>query len=489
MLTQAKFCRYLILGLLTTWPSTSFGSELELWYDRPAEAWTDALPIGNGHMGAMVFGRLATERLQFNEDTVWAAAPEDYINPKAGPALLAKVRQALFDGDQRGATLMANDLMSEPLRQRPYQPFGDLHLVFDHTEVSDYRRWLDLSKATAGVRYQQHGVTYEREYLASYPDRVIAIRLTADQQAKVSVTASLSTPHVVQSSEASSNDESTGTLTLRARVRDYLDHGKLFNSVVTIECRALVIAERGSLACTDDRLTVRNADSVTVYLVTATSYVDYQNVSADPSELCHQRLASAGRKTFDGIRRAHVRDYRRLFDRCTVTLGEQGRPGLPTDDRLLAHAREPDPSLAALVFQYGRYLMISSSRPGSQPANLQGVWNDSLAPAWESKYTTNINTEMNYWLAEITNLSECHEPLFDLIDDLSITGEKVARAHYDLPGWVFHHNTDGWRGAAQLTRPTTASGRSAGRGCASTFGCTINSRATSDFCASGPIPC
>ncbi|QDU55272.1 glycoside hydrolase family 95 protein [Aeoliella mucimassa] len=422
---------------------------LELWYDQPARAWTDALPIGNGHMGAMVFGKTDTERVQFNEDTVWESGPEDYINPDGGPELLAEVRETLFEGDQSKAERIANGLMSKPLRQRAYQPFGDLHLEFTHQNPTEYRRSLDLSEAVAKVRYEHDGVIYEREYLASYPERTIAIRLEASEAGKVSFTAGLSTPQDLRGQSATV-DGNSGLLMLQAKVKDNTSNDQPAKSVITLECRARVLIEGGTITSSDNKLTVADADSATILLVTSTSYIDYQTVDADPTKLCDERLAKLEGKTYEAIRQEHVADYRQLFDRCTLTLGDGTAPDLPTDDRLIAHAKQTDQALETLVFQYGRYLLIASSRPGSAAANLQGIWNESLAPAWDAKYTTNINTEMNYWLAETTNLSECSEPLFDMIDDLTVTGAKVAREHYDLPGWVFHHNTDGWRGAAAI---------------------------------------
>ncbi len=427
---------------------------LELWYDRPSEKWTDALPIGNGHMGAMVFGRTDTERVQFNEDTVWAAGPKDYSNPKAGPELLAKVRQTLFAGEQKAAMKLARDLMSVPIHQRPYQPFADLNLTFGHDKVSDYRRSLDLNRAIAHVTYKHEGVTYTRQYLASYPDRVIAIHIAADQPGQVSFTVDMDTIHDVHSIEKSVNSGTSGTLILRGKVKDYDGRGGKAPSKVRLEARVRVIAEGGTVWFNDEEmLQVEGADTATVMLVTATSYTNFRDVRADPTKRCDARLAHLKGKTFSDLRRAHVSDHKALFDRCTLTLGAGKSLDLPTDDRIIAYAEKPDPALAALVFQYGRYLMIASSRPGSQPANLQGVWNDKLAPPWESKYTLNINAEMNYWPAELTNLSECHEPFFDMIDDLTVTGAVVAKKQYDLPGWVTHHNTDGWRGAAPITHP------------------------------------
>jgi len=423
--------------------------DLLLWYRQPAAKWVEALPIGNGSMGGMVFGQPAEEHIQFNEDSVWAGGPEDYINPKANPTLLKKVRQLLLDGKQREAEQVALDLMSDPLRQMPYQPFGDLLIDFPgHNDVTGYHRQLDLDSAVASVTYQHAGVTYRREIFASHPAGAIVLRVTADKPGAISFLASLTSPHA----DIATTKIDTQTLAIRGRVADF-DNKRLkrvFPGRLELAARLRVVTEGGTTRVTDKAIQVDGADAAMLVLVAATSYRDYQDVSADPSMRCASVMENLAGHTYAQLKQTHVDDYRRLFRRCTLDLGSHGTAAFATDERQSRLGDQPDPGFAALFFQYGRYLLIASSRPGSHPANLQGIWNDSLTPSWDSKYTVNINTEMNYWPAEVTNLSECHEPLFDMLADVSISGAKVAREHYGMDGWVLHHNTDGWRGAAPI---------------------------------------
>jgi alpha-L-fucosidase 2 len=422
---------------------------MSLWYDKPASQWVEALPIGNGSLGAMVSGKPAKERIQFNEDTVWAGGPEDYVNSKASPQVLEKVRQLLYEGKQREAEQVARDLMSEPLRQMPYQPFGDLVLDFsNHDNVTNYRRELDLDSAIVSVTYQLDGVMYRREVFATYPGRAIVARLTADKPAAVSLHASLTSPHA----EIVTTSVNENTLAIRGRVADF-DYRRIQRVIpgqLKLEARLQVVAEGGTLEVTDEAAQVDKADAVTLLLVAATSYRDYRDVSADPGARCKGTLENIAGQSYQQLKQTHLDDYRELFRRCTLDLGKSDAGRLPTDQRPQRLKSQPDPELAALFFHYGRYLLIASSRPGSHPANLQGIWNESMTPSWESKYTVNINTEMNYWPAELTNLPECHQPLFAMLRDVSVTGAEVARQHYGMDGWVLHHNTDGWRGAAAI---------------------------------------
>lgn len=421
----------------------------KLWYDQPASQWVEALPIGNGHMGAMVFGKCDQETIQFNHDTVWAGGPNDYLNPDAGPELLAQVRQLLFDGKQNEAETLARGLMSVPLRQMPFQPFGTLHLDFpEHEKVEGYRRELDLDRALATVTYQHDGVRYRREVFASYPDRVIVVHLTADRPGTLHFQAKLSTPHA----EVAYRQKAPNTMVLDARVADF-DYQRIQEMIpgkLKLQSRLQIRTEGGKVLATEGGFEVDHADAATLFLVADTSYRRYDDIAGDPAKACINTLEDLKNKGVQEIRSSHINDHRSLFRRCALDLGGRSFEKMQTDERLLHYHEQEDVGLLALIFQYGRYLLIASSRPGSQPANLQGVWNEEMAPPWESKYTTNINTEMNYWPAELTNLSECHEPLFALIEDLSETGANVAREHYGLTGWVFHHNTDGWRGAAAI---------------------------------------
>ena len=420
-----------------------------LWYEKPAAQWVEALPVGCGRLGAMVFGGTAEERIQFNEDTLWAGGPHDYAHEGA-VKFLPEVRRLLFEGKQREAEqLAAKQMMSVPLRQLPYQPLGDLKLTFPgHDAAAEYRRDLDIDAAVATVRYKVGDVTFVREVFASYPDQAIVVRIAADQPGQVTFEAALASPHADVGVAAV--DKNVVSLTGCLPPHDYKDAGQGTETPLGFEARLHVSAERGRVEKVEGGVRVTGADAVTLRLVAATSFRNFRDVSADPAERCAAYLKAATPKSYAALRAAHVRDHRRLFRRVVLDLGTTQAATQPTDQRIKAFAKAADPQLAALYFQFGRYLLIASSRPGSQPANLQGVWNESTNPPCDSKYTTNINTEMNYWPAESTNLAECHEPLFDLIADCAQTGRRVAKEHYGCRGWVLHHNTDLWRGTAPI---------------------------------------
>jgi alpha-L-fucosidase 2 len=421
--------------------------EIRLWYNRPAEKWTEALPIGNGRLGVMVFGGIEDERLQFNEDTLWTGKPHDYSHPGAAK-YLPVVRKLLFDGKQREAEALAMEhMMSVPLRQHAYQPFGDLHLHFlNHEKFDDYRRELDLDTAVARVAYTVDGAKFTREVFSSAVDQVIVMRITADKDGSVNFTAKMSSPQPDTSTVAVGKTQ----LALRGQMRPNRHPSGMKDSCLKFEARLLVSTDGGEVKSTNDGLEVNGANGATLLLAAATSFVNFQDVSADPEALCDKVIKAAAGKSYNVLREAHVADYRRLFSRVELDLGTTDAANRPTDERIRTFGEGDDPQLAALYFQFGRYLTICSSRPGSQPANLQGIWNDSIRPPWESKWTTNINTEMNYFPVEVCNLSECHEPLFDMLDDLVISGRKTAKVHYGCRGWVFHHNTDLWRGTAPI---------------------------------------
>ena len=412
-----------------------------LWYNQPAGQWTDALPIGNGRLGAMVFGGVPEERIQFNEDTLWRGQPHDYVRAGAREHL-AEIRKLLFDGKiQAAEDLTRKTFLSDPVRQKAYQPFGDLHLHFiGQDNVTRYRRELDLDSAIARTTYAANGVNYQRDVFASHPDQAIVLRITADQTGQISFTLKLDSPQTNSQTEGSNPD----TLTLSGQV----EAGGL-----RFESQVRVVATGGATSVQGNVITVSNADVATLILIAATSFKNFQDISADPAARCSRDLEKVSRRSYGSILADHLADYRGLFRRVNLDLGHTVRADLPTDERLKAvktAGLEGDPALAALYFQYGRYLLIASSRPGSQPANLQGVWNELLNPPWESKWTLNINCEMNYWPAEIANLSECTGPLFDMIDDLVVSGERTAREQYGCRGWVVHHNTDLWRGTAPI---------------------------------------
>jgi len=423
-------------------PSFAAGNPAtRLWYAQPAEKWTDALPIGNGRMGTMIFGGVFDERIQFNEDTLWKGQPHDYVREGAGEQL-TEIRSLLAEGNITNAIALArSNFLSDPVRQKAYQPFGDLRLHFPGTaDVTDYRRDLDLASAIASVSYRLGNVTFRREIFASYPDRAIVLHMTADKPGQINFTLTMDSPH-------------TNSQTLAIKTNTLALTGQVETGGLRFESRVRVLATGGTIMTNGNAIAVGNADSATLYLVAATSFKNFQDITADPARICAEELSKASKRNFTNVLAEHLADYQNLFGRVSLDLGSTAAADLPTDERLKrvrTSGLETDPALAALYFQYGRYLLIASSRPGSQPANLQGVWNEALNPPWESKWTLNINAEMNYWPAELCNLSECTGPLFDLIDDLAISGARTAKEQYKCNGWVAHHNTDLWRGTAPI---------------------------------------
>lgn len=443
-----------------TGPALRAAAVPELWFAQPAARWTNALPVGNGRVGAMVYGRVGDERIQFNEDTLWKGHPHNYANPGA-LKYLEPIRQLIFAGRYDAAGRMAKaHFLGLPPRQMPYQPFGDLRFHFLYPNgatvppapagrkrrpdipAAHYRRALNLDTATATVSYEEGGVTYHREVFASYPANILVVRLTASRPGAESFDLKMDSPHPGSTTQAL-NDR---TLALRGQV----EAGGL-----RFEARLVVRADGGRVAVRDSGVTVRGANSVTLVLAAATSFRNFQDITADPAARCAAILNRVANVPYADLRADQLADYQRLFRRVSFSLAlPDPAANLPTDERLQRvkdHGLRADPTLPALYFQYGRYLLISSSRAGGQPANLQGIWNEQLDPPWESKWTTNINLEMNYWPAEVTNLSECTAPLFGLIDDLVVSGRRTARAQYGVRhGWVLHHNTDLWRGTAPI---------------------------------------
>jgi alpha-L-fucosidase 2 len=426
-------------GLLAAQPGESNGG-LTMWYDKPAAKWVEALPVGNGRIGAMVFGGPAEERIQFNEDTCWKGKPHEYQHEGA-VKVLPELRRLLAEGKQKEAEALAmKEFMSIPLRQLPYQPFGDVRLSFPgHDKASDYRRELDLDSAVARVAYKVDGIAYERQIFSSHPDQALVVRLTAGEKGRLTFTAKLETPHKGAEVKARGDD----MLLLAGKVQD---------DGIAFEARLKVEAEGGTVKAADGGIAVTGADAATLRLVAHTNFKTFRDLGGNPAARCEAAMKAAAGKPYAALREAHVQDHRALFRRVTIDLGRTPAAEKPTDRRVGTGAPRDDPHLAALYFQYGRYLLIASSRPGTQPATLQGLWNESLKPPWDSKYTCNINTEMNYWPAELTNLPECHEALFDALDDLASSGAKTAKAHYDARGWVLHHNFDLWRGTAPINR-------------------------------------
>jgi alpha-L-fucosidase 2 len=422
-------------------------ASMTLWYRQPAKEWVEALPIGNGRLAGMVFGGIEHERIQLNEDTLWAGGPYNPANPQALEALPI-VRRLIFAGKYGEAhTLVSDRMLGRPMRQMPFQPVGDLLLTFpDAVNVDRYRRELDLDTAIARVSYVSDGVRFVRELLSSPVDQVIAIRLTADRPGRINVTAGMSTPQ-----NATIATEDSRTIVMRGVNAE----SQGIKGALTFEARVRVMAQGGTVSADTASIVVRGADTVTLLLAAATSFRSFKDVSGDPRARTTSQVAGASAKSFDALLEAHVAEHRRLFRRVAFDLGSTAAAMRPTDERIRDFTRGGDPQLAALYFQFGRYLLIASSRPGSQPPNLQGDWNDQMKPPWESKYTININTEMNYWPAESTNLSELVEPLTQLVLDLVETGARTAKVHYGARGWVAHHNTDLWRASAPVDGPAS----------------------------------
>ena len=422
----------------------SASEPLALWYRQPATEWVEALPVGNGRVGAMVFGGTASERIQFNEHTLWMGEPRDYSHPGASNHL-GSIRQLLFDGKQKEAEQLAmQEFMSVPLKQMPYQPFADLRLQFPgHTNVIGYRRELNLDEAVARTSYRIGAVRFERETFASAPDQVLVTHLDADVKGQVSFEVTFDCPH--WSTVSAGKNE----LILTGKLPDTYDNQPI-KTPLRFEARLVVRADGGKVVSRDGRIQVTGANSATLILAAATSFKNFQDVSGDPAQINDRTMAGVKNKNWMYLRAAHQADHQELFRRVSLDLGVSPKSVYPTDERLRRASQAEDPGLAALVFQYGRYLMIASSHAGGQPANLQGIWNESIKPPWDSKYTCNINTEMNYWPAEVANVAECHTPLFDTLNELMLSGQRTARNHYNARGWVLHHNFDLWRGTAPI---------------------------------------
>jgi alpha-L-fucosidase 2 len=440
----------LSLGVVSLgWANDGGRSDLKLWYVEPAQAWTHALPVGNGRLGAMVFGGAAEARYQLNEDSLWCGRPHDYSRDGAARHL-PEIRRLLFDGQQRQAEQLAMEhFMSWPLRQVPYQPFGDLRLSFPgHEEAEDYHRELDLDTAIATTTYRVDGVTYTRQTFASFPDQVVVVRLWCDEPGSLRFAATLTSPN----EDVRTRKVDDRTLAISGRARDFRMQGAEtpIPGAVRFEGRCQIRIRGGQATVDDKQIRVEGANAATLVIAMATNVRTYKDLSADPGQRCDEVLRKAAEKTPRQLRDTHMADHQALFRRVTLNLGPANTAELPTDQRVLRFAEREDPQLAALFFQYGRYLMIASSRAGGQPANLQGLWNESTSPPWDSKYTVNINTEMNYWLTEPTNLAECGRPLFDALAEIAESGRSTAKKHYDASGWVLHHNFDLWRGTAPI---------------------------------------
>jgi alpha-L-fucosidase 2 len=411
---------------------------LQLWYDKPSgQVWENALPIGNGRVGAMVYGNVAHEIIQLNEHTVWSGSPHRNDNPDAKESLEV-LRQLIYDNKHKEAEQLANKtIISKTSHGQKFQPVGNLNLKFyDHAEIENYTRALDIEQALTTTRYTTNGVHYTREAFASLADGIIAVRISANKKNSISLDAYFTTQH----------SRATRSLTSEALLLSGItsDH-ETIEGKVKFKSKVRINVDGGKIVATDTSQQIRNADAITFYIAIASNFNNYQDLNGNEQERVDQFLAKIENKPYQELKEQHIKAYQKFFNRVTFDLGTTPLAKLPTDERLKRFASEDDPHLAALYFQYGRYLLISSSQPGGQPANLQGIWNHRMNPPWDSKYTININAEMNYWPAEKTNLSEMHEPFLKMVEELSETGKETARVMYGARGWTAHHNTDIWR--------------------------------------------
>ncbi len=436
----------LILLIALCSQTAKAGSPYQLWYDRPAMTWTQALPVGNGTMGGMVYGTPAVERIQLNEETIWAGQPNQVCNP-AAKENLPKVRQLIFEGKYKEAEKLANEkVMPLGANQNcgmPYQPFGDLWIAMPgHANYTEYERLLDLDNARSVVRYTVDGVRYERETLAPLGSKVITIHLTASRPGMISFTASFNTPH---------SDVLTGGEGMEATLTGVTSKHENLKGKVRFQGRMTVQTKGGQSSQADGQLSVKAADEATLYVTVGTNVVNYKDITGNEEAQSRQRLHEAMDKGYEQLKQQHEDLYHQYYDRVRIDLGKDLYAGMPTSKRIEQFAAtekngKPDNHLVATYFQFGRYLLISSSQPDNiNPANLQGIWNEKMFPSWDSKYTTNINLEMNYWPSEVCNLTEMNGPLFRLIREISETGRQTAHDMYGAEGWVLHHNTDQWR--------------------------------------------
>lgn len=428
-------------------------SDLKLRFNNPAGKWTEALPLGNGRIGAMVFGGTEDERVQINESTLWGGGPHDYTNPDAY-AHLAEIRQLIFEGKVDDAQKLSASLMGRPRLLLPYQPFCDVRLHFPgHNQATDYLRELHLDDAVAETAYKVGDVNFRREAFVSYPDQVLVVRITASQPGQITLSAGMDSPQAGARTESTASDtlQLTGQIQPRENPpRSWTDSwdqpGMRFAAVLK------VLTEGGSVRDAGERLEISGANSVTILFGNATSFKNFRDIGGDALGAAQTYVKAASTQPYERLRQRHADDFRRLFSRVQLHLGEDHSTET-TDRRIQDFAGNDDPSLLALYFEFGRYLLISCSRPGGQPANLQGIWNQDLNPAWGSKWTTNINLEMNYWQADVGDLWEMEEPLWSLIRDLRVSGAETARADYHSKGWVLHHNTDLWRATTPVDGP------------------------------------
>lgn len=434
--------RILFFVVLIVYSLAVAADDLKLWYGQPAKVWTEALPLGNSRLGVMVFGGTAHEELQLNEETLWGGGPHRNDNPKA-LQVLPQIRQLVFEGRYREAQDLVARNFETPRNGMPYQTIGSLNLHFPgHDSVTDYYRDLNIEKAVATTRYKVGDVTYVREIFSSFVDDVVIVRFTADKAGSLSFSASFQSPleHEVK------NREKRLILTARGQAHEGVPGA----------IRAVTFAEAesdgGRVTLKGQLLSVDGANSVTLYISSATNFINYKDVSGDAYKNAELRLNAARKVPYEQAKIKHIATYQQQFNRVKFDLGTSDEAAQETHMRVKRFSEGKDVSLAALLFQFGRYLLISSSQPGGQPANLQGIWNKDLLAPWDGKYTVNINLQMNYWPAEVTNLCECHSPLMQMLKELAESGKETALTMYGCRGWVLHHNTDIWRCTGMVDR-------------------------------------
>ncbi|MBD3592398.1 glycoside hydrolase N-terminal domain-containing protein [Bacteroides sp. GM023] len=424
-----------LLGLLLSFSFVIRANDLKLWYKQPAKTWVEALPLGNSRMGVMVYGGTAREELQLNEETVWGGSPYRNDNPEALKHL-EEVRALIFANRNADAQQLIQKTFYTGKNGMPYQTIGSLIISSPgHDQVTDYYRDLDLERAVATTRYKVDGVTFQREVFTSFADNVVIVRLTADQSGRLNFTASYESPlenRVVRKGKKL-------ILTGNGQAHEGVE------GAICMETQTQADVEGGKMTVDNQRIVVEGATTATLYISAATNFVNYQSVKANESKRAANYLKTAMKRPYQKALAEHTALYKKQFDRVKLDLGTSKAAENETTERVARFNEGKDVSLAALMFQFGRYLLISSSQPGGQPANLQGIWNHKLLAPWDGKYTININTEMNYWSAEVTNLSETHQPLFEMVKELAVTGQETARTMYGAKGWVTHHNTDLWR--------------------------------------------
>ena len=438
--------KILLTLLLSTTLWTAEAQE-KLWYDKPATNWLEALPIGNSHLGAMIYGQTDGETIQLNEETFWSGSPHNNNSPEA-KAHLQEVRDSIFAGKEEAAHTIIDKYFFKGPHGMRFLPLGKLELYggIDFEQTSHFRRELNLEDAVCTTTFKNklNGVTYTREVFASQADNVIVMRLKADKKGKLDFSLAHWCSGLKNSSHVKDGE-------LVATVQNVEQEG--IPGGLIAEIRALVKSD-GQWDNTPDMIVVKGATEATIYITAATNFVNYQDISGHPSELTQQTIASVSDKNYKELFARHLKKYQEQYQRVNLSLGGMDASDLPTDQRLAHFAGSKDWGMVSLMFQYGRYLLISSSQPGGQPANLQGVWNDKLNAPWDSKYTININAEMNYWPALVGNLAETQQPLFSMIRDLSHTGAETAQVMYGCGGWVAHHNTDLWRVAGPIDGTT-----------------------------------